>query len=699
MMKPYYGTVFKVQREHSLGDIRRYLGDIRAAGLDTVVIWPSVYWWEDRTKPGYPYNTGRAILEMAAEIGLQVVMETAGQLTGLEYAPDFVMKDEYFPVNRHGLREDHDSSYGFLNYFHPEVARLVEKQLTEIALAYKDYPALYGYDIFNETMFESYDRYTLERFRDWLRAKYGSIGRLNDAWDRAYYDWSQIQFTYWTWASVMPYVDLQAFQRDCIGIQLRTWRDIVRRADPHHPTIADNLYSMLLPQNAGHRHPDEWVTDASVDELGMSFYPKNSVPAFPPHKRWEMLHGYTSASKDRRFWVSELQTHNQSAFRPRTTVSPMELRTWTWECFAAGCRGLIYWKWHPFIKGIQTTGRGLVDYKGRPTSRTVEVRRIADTLAAGREAIAACQPEMPKAAILYDGENASFIRAYSHAYSHVVPQTLYLDTVEGLYRCLWDAQIPACFVRPADVISGAAGQYPVLFVTAQLALGEGLAGALKAYAEAGGTVVIDGKFGFVGDDGVMLDAIPGGPVLQPLLGVDWLDVDSEGMDIVYEWAGQADSMAGAYERQLLQVLAGSGAQVIGSFADGYPALVRASVGKGTMVYLPTALWYGYGQGQAPAVADFMARLAESFDMRTYRYTGDAGLAIHRAADGRAAVVYAFGYGQAGDGQLTLPVADGPWRVTNLMTGEARDMNATGGALSLPVAVDTGDVAVYTVVAG
>lgn len=695
-MKPYYGTVLKIQREHSLQDIERYLRDIHATGLDMVVIWPSVYWWEDRTKPGYPYNTGRAILDMAAEIGLNIIMETAGQLTALEYAPDFVMKDEYYPVKADGLRENRDDGYGFLNYFHPEVASLVEKQLVEIATAYKGYPALYGYDIFNETMYASYDRYTLQRFRDWLRAKYHTIDRLNDVWDRVYYDWSQVEFTPWLWASVMPFVDLRDFQRDAIGIQLRAWREIVRRVDPDQPTIADNLYSMLAPDTSPFRATDEWITDESVDELGMSFYPKNGVPAFAPHKRWEMLHGYTSASKDRRFWVSELQTHNQSAYRPRTTVSVQELRTWTWECFAAGCKGLIYWKWHPFIKGIQTTGRGLVDYKGRPTPRTQEVRLIADILAAGEAAFAQSLPEVPKVAILYDRMNASFIASYTYAYRHVVPASLYLDTIEGLYQCLWDEHIPAAFVRPEDILTGAAGQYPVLFVTAQLTLGEPLAKALLAYAEAGGTVIIDGKFGFIDENGIMMDAIPGGPVLQPLLQVDWLDLDSEGQDMAYTWNGQAGEMTGAYERQLLQVLEGGESQVIGTFADGNPAMVKAAVGRGTMLYMPTALWYGYGQSQPLQTRDFMRALAGTFDMRTYRYSGEAKVNVNRSEDGRVAVLYAFSYGEAEEGTLVMPMGDGVYRVTDLMRKEAQDVAAQKGQLTLTLSIPADDVIVYTI---
>ncbi len=695
-MKPYYGTVYKVQREHSPENIERYLRDMQAAGLNIVVIWPSVYWWEDRTQPGYPYNTGRMILRLAESLGMKIIMETAGQLTALEYAPDFVVKDEYYPIGKDGLRENRGNDYGYLNYFHPEVASLVAKQLQEIAIAYRDFPALYGYDIFNETMFESYDKYTLERFRNWLKEKYQDICNLNAIWDRVYYDWSQIQFTPWTWASVMPYVDLLEFKRDAIGIQLGQWRDILRQYDPSHPTIADNLYSMLAPDHSSFRNTDEWVTDANVDELGISFYPKNGVPAIMPHKRWEMLCGYTSASKDRAFWVSELQTHNQSAFRPNTAVSVRELRAWTWECFAAGCRGVIYWKWHPFIKGIQSTGRGLVDYKGRFTERTWEVRKIADQLAAGKSAIAATMPEIPKAAILYDRLNFSFTKAYSHSYS-IVPQAFYLDALEGVYRCLWDAHIPACFIRPEDVISGAVSRYATLFISAQLVLSDALAQAIKAYAEAGGTVIIDGKFGFIDEKGVMMNAIPGGPVLQPLLGVDWSDIDSEGHGITYAWDGEQDAMEGSYERQLLHVLEGERRQVIGTFQDGFPALVRAKVGKGELLYTPTALWYGYGKTAAPQTAGFMERIIGHCSLRTYGYDGQAIINVNRSADGRTLVLYAFQYGENADqGLFTTTIPEGTYQVANLMDGTVQTIVCADSQVSIPLAIGGNDVAVYTI---
>ena len=90
-----YGAVMKLTRQDTLEDIERNLVQMKNSGLDTAVVWPAVYWWEEK-KEGYPFNTGRAVLEIAGRVGIRVIMELAGQLPMMEYIPDFQMKDEYY---------------------------------------------------------------------------------------------------------------------------------------------------------------------------------------------------------------------------------------------------------------------------------------------------------------------------------------------------------------------------------------------------------------------------------------------------------------------------------------------------------------------------------------------------------------------------------------------------------------------------
>ena len=102
-----HGAVLKVEREHSREDIRGMLQAMYDAGLHTVVVWPAVYWWEPQSDH-YPFQTGRTLLADAEEIGLQVIMELAGQITALEYAPDFRMREDYYCVDGRAVMKKAD---------------------------------------------------------------------------------------------------------------------------------------------------------------------------------------------------------------------------------------------------------------------------------------------------------------------------------------------------------------------------------------------------------------------------------------------------------------------------------------------------------------------------------------------------------------------------------------------------------------
>ena len=125
MKQPFlYGSVLKLTREDDAASISRHFKTMKESGMDTVVIWPAFFWWE-RQEEGYPFNTGRLVLDLAQEQGIRVVMELAGQLPTMEYLPDFEMKDDYYCLDAEGHPKRKHASFGVLNYFHPEVHRLI----------------------------------------------------------------------------------------------------------------------------------------------------------------------------------------------------------------------------------------------------------------------------------------------------------------------------------------------------------------------------------------------------------------------------------------------------------------------------------------------------------------------------------------------------------------------------------------------
>ncbi|MDF2713144.1 MAG: hypothetical protein K0R28_69 [Paenibacillus sp.] len=637
-----YGAVLKVQREWTIEDIRSKLNDMKRCGMNIVVIWPAVFWWENRAHAEYPFHTGIEILKHAETIGMKVIMELAGQITALEYAPDFLMREDYYARKADGTPKNEGYVFDCLNYNHPEVKELVRKNFSDAARAYKDYKALYGYDILNETMFTTYDRYTLQLYRTWLEQKYGTIERLNEVWDRTYYGWNQIEFNFWLWPSVMPYVDWQQFRKANVGMILSEWRGYVKAVDPDRPTIADNINSMLATDQFYGRPHDDWNAAANVDEYGISFYPKEDLAGTPPYKRWETFVGIHSATRTGRFWISELQSHHRNMFKPNSVVYPHELKWWAWEAISHGAMGLIYWKWDPFVKGIQTAGRGLVDAKGNPTPRAKAAAEIAEILEAHAEAFVAYAPEQPRVAIVYDKLTHDFTKAYTFS----VPQetSIYVDSIAGLYECLWELNIPVKFVTPQDVVEGKADAYRALFLTNQLAVGPAFAVALQHYAEQGGMVIADGKFGEIGEDGVLNEDTPGG-ALNEALGCRLVDIDPLGLDITIgaeaSDGGDGGTLPGYFERKLLEIVQPQ-EEVWGRYGDGYPAVVSSSIGRGRIVYISTMLWYGYNKQPNPEVLRWLRRLDRTFGFSLHM-SGDPRLKLCTARGEDGMLVYMFNY--------------------------------------------------------
>lgn len=637
-----YGTVLKIERDRSRRDIYEDLDSIRSIGMNTVVIWPPVYWWEAEREQEYPVETGRAILDHAEKVGLAVIMEVIGQIPTLEYAPSFRMKEAYLAVERDGSPRRRLRPYDYINFNHPEVQELIDRYLRAIALAYRGYPALAGYDIWNETMFTSYDGYTRVLFARWLEERYGTLEALNEAWDQSFRDWSEIDFSEWIWASVMPVVDFNQFRKWNVAEHLKRWRSTVRELDTDHPCIADNIHSMVTADEHYDRPQDDWAVAASVDRFGISFYPKNRIPGMEAAERWEVFSAVRAASPDGGFWVSEMQSHNQSMFNPFNAVRPHELRWWNWEAICNGADAVVYWKWRPFTRGVQTAGRGLVDLAGRLSERAGVASSIASLLGRRPDLFTDARPLGARAGILYDGLNHDFIKAYIRSYEPFLSGSIYTDSIAGLFRCFWEQNVAVDIISPERVRGAHSRGLRVLFVTNQVVVDERLASALLSFAESGGTVVFDGKLGVVDSRGRLHERLPGGGLAEKL-GFFVTDTRPDGLEIevlASEWG--VEELGGYHER--FDLSGGEGSrEVLGRFGDARPALVRVVHGAGELLLFATHLWYGFRDGQDPRTSRLAGSFARRFGLALER-VGDPRLKTRMLLGSRSRVLFVFNYG-------------------------------------------------------
>jgi len=616
-----YGTVIKLTREDTPETIERNFAQMKDAGLDTVVVWPSAFWWEEK-KPGYPFNTGKVVLEIAQRVGLGIIMELAGQLPMMEYIPDFQMKDEYYAVDEKGDKKLKAASFGYLNYFHPEVNALICEHYKKTALAYRDCAALIGYDVFNETMFFSYDAYTMAQFCGWLQKKYQTIERLNAVWERTYTDFSQVSYAPWMWMSIMPAADLGAFRKEATAIYLKNWCDAIREVDGKHPLIADNIGSMITNGTGVYERPqDDYVLKETVDEIGMSFYPKLVTGCTPPHTRWNTFDAFYAASKREGFYISEMQTHIQALFNPTTCVRRYELKQWCNEALAAGAKGLIYWMWRPFTKGLQTAGRGLVDYQNKSTPRLAFAKDFAELVTQ----TGALKPIKSKVGILFDGRCHDFQICYTKYYK--VDQNIYLNSLCGAYEAMWHAGVRCDIVKLEEI-----QDYQLLILSNHIVIGEKTAKVLIDYVKRGGVILCDGKIGIVDELSMLSAQLPGG-AFHAAMGCAFIDSDYEGLDFVCK----GNAYNGFYGRDLVELTDG---EDIGSFADGMPAVVEKRLGKGRVITVNTYLWYSQNQKSGNAEA-FAAMLAEAFALRDITVSDPLCVRVSENEDAYFAFVFNY----------------------------------------------------------
>ncbi len=618
-----YGAVFKITREDSLSDIEQNLLQMKQSGFNTVVVWPAYFWWEEKN-PDYPFATGKKVLELAEKVGIKVVMELAGQLTSMEYAPDFLMKEEYYAVDENGHIDWGQSSFGFLNYYHPEVKELVVSHFRGAVKAYKDSPALLAYDIFNETMFHSFDDYTKKAFQNWLKAKYQSIEKLNAVWERTYKNFGQISFEKWKWMSVMPIADYNAFRRESIAVFLKDWYKAVKEVDSKHPIMADNVYAQSSPLGLYFRPQDDYGMKSAVDEIGMSFYPKQKNGTFEPALRHNIFDGFYSAAKGDGFWIAEMQTHNQSIFAPTTCVNSKELKQWCLEGYSAGAKSLIYWMWRPFNKGLQTLGRGLVNYKNEATERL----EVATELSKIFGEIGIIKPLKSEIAILYDPTTEDIVRTISGAPD--MEQNLYNLSLFGAYKAFLKNN-----QRPDITTIENIFDYKAVILSHQAVIGQDTAKKLETYIENGGIIIADGSFGITNEFSLANSTLPGG-ALNSIVGEELFDFDNKSADFNYNGV----TVKGDFGRNICKITDG---EVIAEFTDGLPAIVQKNFSKGKIITVNTSVWYGYSNDSEEFKSAELFAKALADEICVNKISTNLDLTVRIAQNNENYYIFAFNY--------------------------------------------------------
>jgi beta-galactosidase len=485
------------------------------------------------------------------------------------------------------------------------------KFLTALVERYRDKPATLGYDVWNEgNMQECFCKGTQAKFRDWLKAKYGTIEALGRAWHR---------YSYADWESVHPprntggypdSLDWAAFRRDN-AIRLLHWRtELIRRLDKKNKITAHS--TGLLTEI-------EWRTAADVDSYGYTW-----VASRHTNDPWMQFHAVDivrGASRGKPFWHAEA-TGGPLWLQPQVLNRPLEdgrssdekdVRVWSLIDMTAGATGILFTRWRPLLDGPLFGAFGPMGMDGSVTPRA----EMASTLARWANShpdIWKSRPVRGDVGIVFVQEAADFSVIQGGGGVATGGRrggggggggeggggANYVQAAQGAYQAFFDSNIQADFVGIDDI-----GEYPLIYLPYPEMLRKSTADKLKDYVAKGGTLVSEGCPGYFGEGGTV-------GAVQPNLGLDQVFGARETyIQFTPDLLGNLNltindkQVGGQY---FLQEYRTEGGRAVGRYANGHTAAVEHTFGKGKTLLIGTFPGGNYYRHHAAGTREFFAGL-------------------------------------------------------------------------------------------
>ncbi|GGS21593.1 beta-galactosidase [Streptomyces aureoverticillatus] len=537
--------------------------------------------------------------------------------------------------------------------FRAHALRLVRK----MAERYADHPALVAWHVSNELGCHNIYDYSddaARAFRDWLRARHGTLDALNHAWGTAF--WSQ---RYSDWEQILPprlaashpnptqQLDFKRFSSDALKEYLRAERDVLREVTPDVP-VTTNF--MVMGNTKGMNYPD-WADEIDFvsndhyvhpgpqdrDELSFS---ANLTSGIAGHRPWFLMEHSTSAVN----W----QPVNL-AKRPGDLARDSLLHV------AHGADAVCFFQWRQSAAGAEKYHSAMVPHAGPDSEVFRAVTGLGRTLQA-LAPVAGAGREPARVAVLFDWDSWWASEQDSHPTSRLDYRQEALD---------WYSALLALGIR-ADVVTTRAGldAYDLLIAPVLHVIPEVLAKDLTRYVEGGGHLVTTYFSGVVDEnDHIWLGGYPG--ALRDLLGIR---IEEFGPLAADETVALDNATTGTVWTDRITVT-GPAVEVLARYRTGAyaarPAVTRRAAGRGSATYVSTRLG---ADGLTVLLPELLAAAGVDSELPAAA-RGRVELAVRRGPDSR----YLFLVNRT-DETVPLPGIGG-----ELLIGPA----ATEGGFALP----------------
>ncbi len=483
---------------------------------------------------------------------------------------------EILRVEQDGQRVTHG------NRAHASAASVIyrdycRKIAEQMAARYGKNPNVVGWQIDNEYGYAlmSYDDETRGQFRQWLKAKYGTLDNLNARWTTAYWsqtydDWNEIPIPVgghnpglmleWKHFVTTTWTDYQRNQIDVLRARVEPRQFITG----NFMGFFDGFDHYTITEPLTFAAWDDYVGSGHLDAVSNG-----------------LSHDLTRGFKRENFWVMETQPGMVNWSKLNNFLNKGEVRVMAWQAVAHGADEVGYWQWRSALNGQEEYHGTLVGADGTPVPLYEEVSQIGREFSAAQEALRGTSP-VSDVALLYSYDSHWAIQSQKHTEKY--------DDI-GLLKSYYGALRKLS--QSVDVISAKAPlrSYKLVVAPSLNVLPKDVADHLLEYVHDGGHLVLGPRSGMKDEfngllpqrqPGYLKDAL-GGRVEQfyaleknvPVSGT-W------GTGEASVWAEQLGSLA-SDTKVLLSYGKSNG------WLDDQAAVVTRSYGKGRITYVAAVL--------------------------------------------------------------------------------------------------------------
>ncbi|WP_060915026.1 beta-galactosidase [Microbacterium oleivorans] len=463
-------------------------------------------------------------------------------------------------------------------------------------------------------------------FREWLRARYGTVEAVNRAWGTAfwsqtYYEWDEILTPKATLSSRNPgqVLDFHRFSSDALLAHYRDEAEAIRA----HSAIAITTNFMVT---AHIENLDYWSWAGEMDIVANDHYLDHRLG--DPRSELAFAADLSRGLGEGAPWL--LMEHSTGAvnWQPlNKPKAPGEMIRNSLTHVARGADGVCFFQWRASVQGSEKFHSAMLPHAGTDSTvwrEVVELGGIVDRLAevAGSRVVA-------DVAVLFSWES------WWATQSETRPSQAfgYLDQVHAAYGALHANGLTVDVVAPGADLSA----YRFVVVPGLHLMTEADAAVLTSWIADGGTALITFSTAIVDEN----DRVYTGGYAGPLREAIGLHIE--------EFAPVAPEAAltlsdGSTARLWSERSRATTAEVQASFTDGpavgMPALTRNAWGEGVAFYLATV----------PSEADYrdlVARLADEAGVAPAAVVepGTGDLEIVRRRGDHASYLFVINHGE------------------------------------------------------